>query len=1032
MISEKPSWIRHEGMQIFSIDVQPGGLRLATGGGDHKVRVWNMKSLGRDLDNEESAQRLLATLRDHFGSVNCVRWAKHGRFLASGSDDQVILIHERKPGSGTTEFGSGEPPDLENWKVSMTLRGHTADVVDLNWSPDDLMLASGSLDNTIHIWNMSNGICTAVLRGHSSLVKGVTWDPIGSFIASQSDDKTVIIWRTSDWSLAHRTDGHWQKSLGSTFFRRLGWSPCGHFITTTHGFQKPRHSAPVLERGEWSATFDFLGHNAPVIVVKFNHSMYRRNISNAQEKAAPIGWTNGASKTGGKEKEPQPYNVIAIGSQDKTITVWTTASPRPLFVAKHFFTQSVVDLSWSPDGYSLFACSLDGSVATFHFDVKELGNRLSDAELDELKRNRYGDVRGRQANLAESPAQLLFEAASAKQPSSKKMVLEVQQNETVGKPSTEATVATITSADSLNKVSIPARISSPVKQREYRRPDGRKRIIPEAVGVPLQQENISAGVQTQALDFPSECSDKNNDENGLIAADSGIKESSVRGVIGRSTEIKEGHGVTARAMITKSLVIEKVPASTGGDESIAVEQSGNLKASSSAGSSCSTLSIRVFDRKEGEDNVPICLEARPREHAANDIVGLGNTFIMKETEITCARGLQTLWSDRISGKVTVLAGNANFWAVGCEDGCIQVYTTCGRRAMPTMMVGSAAIFIDCDERWKLFLVTRKGSFYVWDLFKQNCLLHDSLASLVASNPNPSAKDAGVIKVISAKLSRSGSPLVVLATRHAFLFDMGLMCWLRVADDCFPGSNFASSWHSGSTPGGELAALQIDVRKYVARKPGWSRVTDDGVQTRAHLEAQLASSLALKSAKDYCQCLLSYIRFLAREADESRLREVCESFLGPPTGMVDDTTLDLNNSAWDPCVLGMRKHKLLREDILPAMASNRKVQRLLNEFMDLISEYESAETNIEKKIQTSLTAHPPAADEMDSAPSRTNEMDIVPAATEKKKSVRASTDQKESSQLATDTENSAPVAEDKVNSDPPMISQVSVAAQDAGS
>jgi protein HIRA/HIR1 len=133
--------------------------------------------------------------------------------------------------------------------------------------------------------------------------------------------------------------------LGSTFFRRLGWSPCGHFITTTHGFQKPRHSAPVLERGEWSATFDFLGHNAPIIVVKFNHSMFMRKFTNAQEgKAAPVGWTNGASKTGGKE--PQPYNVIAIGSQDRTITVWTTASPRPLFVAKHFFTQSVVDLSW--------------------------------------------------------------------------------------------------------------------------------------------------------------------------------------------------------------------------------------------------------------------------------------------------------------------------------------------------------------------------------------------------------------------------------------------------------------------------------------------------------------------------------------------------------------------------------------------------------------------------------------------------------------------------------------------------------------
>lgn len=81
--------------------------------------------------------------------------------------------------------------------------------------------------------------------------------------------------------------------------------------------------------------------------------------------------------------------------------------------------------------------------------------------------------------------------------------------------------------------------------------------------------------------------------------------------------------------------------------------------------------------------------------------------------------------------------------------------------------------------------------------------------------------AGTIKVISAKLSKSGFPLVVLATRHAFLFDTSLMCWLRVADDCFPASNFASSWNMGSVHG-ELAGLQVDVRKFLARKPGWSR------------------------------------------------------------------------------------------------------------------------------------------------------------------------------------------------------------------
>lgn len=39
----------------------------------------------------------------------------------------------------------------------------------------------------------------------------------------------------------------------------------------------------------------------------------------------------------------------------------------------------------------------------------------------------------------------------------------------------------------------------------------------------------------------------------------------------------------------------------------------------------------------------------------------------------------------------------------------------------------------------------------------------------------------------------------------------------------------------------------------------------------------------------------------READESRLREVCESFLGPPTGMAEAGSSDTNLS-WDPYVL----------------------------------------------------------------------------------------------------------------------------------
>lgn len=59
--------------------------------------------------------------------------------------------------------------------------------------------------------------------------------------------------------------------------------------------------------------------------------------------------------------------------------------------------------------------------------------------------------------------------------------------------------------------------------------------------------------------------------------------------------------------------------------------------------------------------------------------------------------------------------------------------------MPTMMMGSTPVFVDCDESWKLLLVTRKGALYVWDLFNRKCILHDSLTSLMASDPKSTGK-----------------------------------------------------------------------------------------------------------------------------------------------------------------------------------------------------------------------------------------------------------------------------------------------------
>ena len=54
--------------------------------------------------------------------------------------------------------------------------------------------------------------------------------------------------------------------------------------------------------------------------------------------------------------------VIACAGQDKTLSIWNTSSSRPLVVCQDLAGKSISDLAWTPDGSTIFASSLDGSI----------------------------------------------------------------------------------------------------------------------------------------------------------------------------------------------------------------------------------------------------------------------------------------------------------------------------------------------------------------------------------------------------------------------------------------------------------------------------------------------------------------------------------------------------------------------------------------------------------------------------------------------------------------------------------------------
>ncbi|EXL39066.1 hypothetical protein FOCG_18314 [Fusarium oxysporum f. sp. radicis-lycopersici 26381] len=139
-------------------------------------------SLLPTVDSDWNA--VLQTLEGHTSFINSAVFSNDGTLIASGSRDNTVKIWNVATGA-----------------EERTLEGHTGSVSSVVFSNDGRLIASGSHDNTVKIWNVATGEEAQTLKGHTDFINSAAFSKNDTLIASGSRDNTVKIWKAKDGKL---------------------------------------------------------------------------------------------------------------------------------------------------------------------------------------------------------------------------------------------------------------------------------------------------------------------------------------------------------------------------------------------------------------------------------------------------------------------------------------------------------------------------------------------------------------------------------------------------------------------------------------------------------------------------------------------------------------------------------------------------------------------------------------------------------------------------------------------------------------
>lgn len=139
-----------------------------------------------------------ATLTGHRAPVTVVVTHPIYSLVASGSEDTTIRIW-----------------DHETLQYERTLKGHTGTVTGLAFDNRGAILASCSNDMSAKIWDMNTYTCTKTLKGHDHTISDILFTPASEMIITCSRDQSIKCWDVNTGYCSKTLSGHsdWVKCL---------------------------------------------------------------------------------------------------------------------------------------------------------------------------------------------------------------------------------------------------------------------------------------------------------------------------------------------------------------------------------------------------------------------------------------------------------------------------------------------------------------------------------------------------------------------------------------------------------------------------------------------------------------------------------------------------------------------------------------------------------------------------------------------------------------------------------------------------